>query len=465
MGRLRTAYPGHGGRADRTGRRARSGAPRSFSRTGGRPIRRRCFRSWGLCIVLDGVGKWAASPTHDSWPPKTCSTAQVVKVRNQVSHVVEVKRRAVYGGPRRFGKQLRLRQLGTTIQTAFMERWYGPLRGLVAPLRRRTRCLSWSHTRHREKVWRVVSLYNFVMPHKSLRQGRTSRTPAMAIGLTDHIWSYRGVRLAATAPCSHKTTRSDCIAGFELLTARRVRHITSPVVMRALRALTMGRTWPVNPCPRCCACSVAREEESTGQRSRCRTDQHLEKGGSHEYPTRSTVQPAEIPEGVDARGDRRAAWPVRQTGGRGAAARDDADPARPDSEHLSGPPVCGRSTAAQRRVHRGALPPESRDRRHRDGPRLWRSRPQWALRRAAPPPAGGGRPHRHPGGAPHRLLRTLRDARGPHHPRPEGEDRRRARAGFQPGTSFSPAWWRMWAWTPARTSTSSRIRDPSRCGS
>jgi hypothetical protein len=29
------------------------------------------------------------------------------------------------------------------------------------------------------------------MPHKSLRQGRTPRTPAMAIGLTDHIWSYR----------------------------------------------------------------------------------------------------------------------------------------------------------------------------------------------------------------------------------------------------------------------------------
>jgi hypothetical protein len=36
----------------------------------------------------------------------------------------------------------------------------------------------------------MVSLYNFVMPHKSLRQGRMSRTPAMALGLTDHVWSY-----------------------------------------------------------------------------------------------------------------------------------------------------------------------------------------------------------------------------------------------------------------------------------
>ena len=85
----------------------------------------------------------------------------------------------------------RRRQLGETIQTAFMERWYGTLRGLVAPLRRRTRCLSWSRARHRGKVWVMVSLYNFVRPHKSLRQGRTSRTPAMAIGLTDHVWSYR----------------------------------------------------------------------------------------------------------------------------------------------------------------------------------------------------------------------------------------------------------------------------------
>jgi hypothetical protein len=41
------------------------------------------------------------------------------------------------------------------------------------------------------KVWLLVRLYHFVMPHKSLRQGRTPRTPAMAIGLTDHVWSSR----------------------------------------------------------------------------------------------------------------------------------------------------------------------------------------------------------------------------------------------------------------------------------
>ena len=123
--------------------------------------------------------------------PKDLFYAQVVKVRDKTGHVVEVSRRVVFGGPRRFGKQLRLRQLGETIQTACMERWDGTLRGLVAPLRRRTRCVSWIATRHRGRIWLLVSLYNFVMPHKSLRQGRTRRTPAMAIGLTDHLWSYQ----------------------------------------------------------------------------------------------------------------------------------------------------------------------------------------------------------------------------------------------------------------------------------
>ena len=136
-------------------------------------------------------GRVGRKPKPRLVAPKHLFYAQVVKVRNQRGQVVEVDTRVVFGGPRRFMKQLRLRQLGTTIQTAFMERWYGTLRGLVAPLRRRTRCLSGSRLRHRGRLWLLVSLYNFVMPHKSLRQGQTRRTPAMAIGLTDHVWSYR----------------------------------------------------------------------------------------------------------------------------------------------------------------------------------------------------------------------------------------------------------------------------------
>jgi len=156
----------------------------------------KAYRTALLCVL--GVvyrrrrrGKVGRKPKPRLVAPKHLFYAQVVKVRNPAGQVVEVSRHVVFGGPRRFIKQLRLRQLGTTIQTAFKERWYGTLRGLGAPLRRRTRCLSWSRIRHRGKVWLMVSLYNFVLPHKSLRQGRTPRTPAMAIGLTDQVWSYR----------------------------------------------------------------------------------------------------------------------------------------------------------------------------------------------------------------------------------------------------------------------------------
>jgi IS1 family transposase len=136
-------------------------------------------------------GKVGRKPKPRLVAPKDLFYAQVVKVRDKTGHVVEVTPRVIFGGPRRFFTQLRARHLGKTIQTAFMERWYGTLRGLVAPLRRRTRCLSWDLTRHRGRVWLLVSLYNFVMPHKSLRQGRAQRTPAMAAGLADHVWSYR----------------------------------------------------------------------------------------------------------------------------------------------------------------------------------------------------------------------------------------------------------------------------------
>lgn len=123
--------------------------------------------------------------------PDTLFYAQVVKERDRAGRVVNVSTRVVFGGPRRFLKTLSQKGLGNTIQTAFMERWYGTLRGWVAALRRRTRCLSWNVARHRGRVWLMVSLYNFVIPHKSLKQGREKRTPAMAIGLTDHVWSYR----------------------------------------------------------------------------------------------------------------------------------------------------------------------------------------------------------------------------------------------------------------------------------
>jgi hypothetical protein len=160
-----------------------------FLTDGWKAYRAALLQGLGLVERRRRRGRVGRKPQPRLVAPKQLCSAQVVKGRNQRAQVVEVDTRVGFGGPRRFMKQLRLRPLGTTIQTAFMERWYGTRRGLVAPLRRRTRCVAWSRVRHRGRRWLLGRLYHFVRPHKSLRQGRTRRTPAMAIGLTEHVWS------------------------------------------------------------------------------------------------------------------------------------------------------------------------------------------------------------------------------------------------------------------------------------
>jgi hypothetical protein len=123
-------------------------------------------------------------------PPQELFYGQVVKRRDAKGKLLRVVSRVVYGGPRRFVREMAHRGLGATIQTAFMERWYGTLRGLCAPVRRRTRCGSSSQCRHQARVWLFVDLYNFVRPHKSLRHQGRPRTPVMVIGLVAHVWSY-----------------------------------------------------------------------------------------------------------------------------------------------------------------------------------------------------------------------------------------------------------------------------------
>jgi hypothetical protein len=74
----------------------------------------------------------------------------------------------------------------------------------------------------------LVSLYHFVMPHKSLRQGCPQRTPVMALGLTDHGWSYREYIWLPVHTAPGLTTQRD---------ERMARRLTP-----ALQAQPLGRT-------------------------------------------------------------------------------------------------------------------------------------------------------------------------------------------------------------------------------
>ncbi len=114
-----------------------------------------------------------------AWPGLVI--AQVVKQRTD-RRVVGVTRRIAHGTSH-WAKRL----LGAgTIQTAYIERLNGTFRARLASLARRTRGAGRTVGRLEAGMWLVGTVYNFCTPHRSLAQGKT---PAMAAGITDHVWS------------------------------------------------------------------------------------------------------------------------------------------------------------------------------------------------------------------------------------------------------------------------------------
>ncbi len=138
--------------------------------------------------------------------------AQVVKSYRR-RRIVGVTHRVVFGS--RLVIEQRLARYGWTINTAFVERLNLELRQCVAAIGRRVNTLCQGEAGLRDRLVWFKGFHNFVRPHASLRQpwfapettnGRGSAkgwrpcTPAMAAGLTDHVWSITEVLLYRVPP-------------------------------------------------------------------------------------------------------------------------------------------------------------------------------------------------------------------------------------------------------------------------
>src|SRR5215475_363188 len=138
--------------------------------------------------------------------------AQVVKtVRRR--RLVRVRHRVVFGPLEAVNAVLA--PLGCQINTAFIERLNLSIRQHVAAVGRRVSTLCKGEDGLRQQLTLYQVYYNFCLPHASLRQpvpqpvptkGTGSatqwwpRTPAMAAGLTDHVWTLRDVLLFRVPP-------------------------------------------------------------------------------------------------------------------------------------------------------------------------------------------------------------------------------------------------------------------------
>jgi IS1 family transposase len=138
--------------------------------------------------------------------------AQVVKSYRR-RRIVGVTHRVVFGT--RLAIEQVLATCGWTINTAFVERLNLDIRQRVAAIGRRVNTLCQGEAGLRDQLALFQVYHNFVVPHASLRRplaspeatnGRGSAkvwrpcTPAMAAGLTDHVWSLKAVLLYRVPP-------------------------------------------------------------------------------------------------------------------------------------------------------------------------------------------------------------------------------------------------------------------------
>ena len=178
------------------------------------------FRAY-LTALLTHYGHWMQPPRRQGtgpapkprWMPlPQLLYAQVVKTMRR-RRLVDVQYRVVFGSLEAVNHVLA--PLGWHINTAFVERINLTIRQHVAAVGRRVSTLCEGEEGLRQQLAVFHCYYNFCLPHASVRRplpqpepthgsGSVRQwrpwTPAMAAGLTDHIWTLREVLLFRVPP-------------------------------------------------------------------------------------------------------------------------------------------------------------------------------------------------------------------------------------------------------------------------
>ena len=119
--------------------------------------------------------------------------AQVVKIRSG-QRLKYTLTRPIFGTRGQIRDALQALGLSGRIQTAFVECSNLTLRQLIAALHRRTGSKPWSITTLNHRLAWFFAFHHWMRPHQALAhktfQGHHYKvcTPAMAAGLTDHLW-------------------------------------------------------------------------------------------------------------------------------------------------------------------------------------------------------------------------------------------------------------------------------------
>jgi transposase-like protein len=183
-------------------------------------VRKCCLALSAILICVDGLKSYPKSilkafrekvkdkpgpgaPRKEVWPDVHIG---VVVKRMEKRRLKEVIHRIAYGTEEMVNALLKSSKGGKVINTSFIERLNGTFRERLASLTRKCRhAASKVETLH-AGMYLIGSTYNFCIAHQQLSKALDLGgfgfpcTPAMASGLTDHVWSVKELLLFKVIP-------------------------------------------------------------------------------------------------------------------------------------------------------------------------------------------------------------------------------------------------------------------------
>lgn len=165
-------------------------------------IREPMLEIFGKVPEYSGKGR----PPSKKRPQLGWKYLQIIKQREEKENFLGTRRKAIYGDPDEldeiFGQS-----------TAYIERSHLTMRTFSSRLTRKGIAFSKNVDMHKASATLEDMYYNFINPLKTLRLPAEEksglkwlpRTPAMAAGLTDHVWTLKDVFSMVVIGKQHST--------------------------------------------------------------------------------------------------------------------------------------------------------------------------------------------------------------------------------------------------------------------
>ncbi len=153
------------------------------------------LNAYGQEVATTATGRPSRKMIPDKAPPAGMNYATVEK-RREKGRVVEIVTRVVFGTMAAVQAVLAKSKASRSINTSFLERQNATDRHHNARKVRKTYTFSKDWQVHEAMTYFTMYSYNFCWPVRTLNQRDDEgpcrrRTPAMAAGLSDHVWTMR----------------------------------------------------------------------------------------------------------------------------------------------------------------------------------------------------------------------------------------------------------------------------------